>query len=200
MPHSGTPSDATAAPAPDAASVAEDPYHLAIFQAWACAFGASAVVYLSGPITTGKRLLAAIEEGRPLDTVLPENLADMRETAHRLRQQVPPIVLDPSPLTVAHWSQKHYMLLWRGLIERHAREVRFMPDWEYSRGCAEEFVFATALGIPTLDLEGSAIAPGAGNARLARAIDRLDKSIAGHERLAALASALNTLRGALAGS
>ncbi|WP_162184744.1 DUF4406 domain-containing protein [Sphingomonas hengshuiensis] len=123
----------------------------------------------------------------------------MRETAHRLRQQVPPIVLDPSPLVVAHWSQQQYMLLWRGLIERHAREVRFMPDWEYSRGCAEEFVFAAALGIPTLDLDGSAIAPVAGAARLARAIDRLNKSIAGHERLAALASALNALRNELGG-
>lgn len=149
--------------------------HEAIIQAWDCALAGTRVTYLSGPITTGRRYIDTVRnKGRSAKTknaVLHENLAALVATAKRLRSERREVVVEPASLNLPEWSQGDYHRLWEGLIERHARLLIFMPDWEYSVGCAIEFAHASKLDIPTQTLSGSPITVDDGMALLTAARD-----------------------------
>lgn len=148
--------------------------HRVILQSWLCVVGARKVVYLSGPITTGFRLLEAVRTGGAIAGAIDSNLTDLAAAAERLRSTTGSIVLDPSPLAVDDWSQADYMLLWTELIGRHASEVRFMPGWQYSLGCVGEFIHAVRIGVATKDLEGVAIPEGEGRSLVTASISDMD--------------------------
>lgn len=172
--------------------------HRAIFDGWACAMGDARILYLSGPVTTGRRLVDALRRGDAPHSVIADNLAALHAAAVALRATTHTIVIDPSPLLVDHWSQDDYMALWTGLIDRHAGEVRFMPGWEYSLGCTKEFAHATRVAVPTFQFEGAPIDLHAGR-------EHLDASIADltqidHPALAILLDGLIGVRAALTDS
>lgn len=168
-----------------------DELHETIFQAWKCVVGNGSVIYLSGPITTGRKYVEAITNGLPLDGVLTANLELLASAAAELRMTTGRLVIDPSPLVVAHWSQDQYMRLWRGLIQQHAFEVRFMPDWQYSLGCTMEFVHASHLNIPTLTLGGQPISLIEGRDRISKVLAVLDNLDERHIRLEQLRTGLS---------
>jgi hypothetical protein len=136
-------------------------YRDLILRAWLSALGDRRVIYLSGPITTGLRRIAAEENGTDsptLEGVKLANSKDIREAAERLRRENPSdIIVEPASFTAEGWSQPDYLQLWKDLIERHAGEVCFLPNWQYSVGCAEEFDHAVALGVATSNLDRSAL-------------------------------------------
>lgn len=132
---------------------------------FAACFGAAdrAAVYVSTPITTG-----------PLFAEWFPNQADRGTAAYaaRLREQIirpnleraVPLVLacrerfpgrpviDPTGLPdVPGWGQYDYHGFWTRLIERCAGVVVFAAGWEYSSGCALEFVAACNAGAELLD-------------------------------------------------
>ena len=153
----------------------DSPLHLAVIGAWECAIAGVAVTYLSGPITTGPRLLESLRAGESLDerTVIDENSRDMRVIAERLRGRGG-IVVEPGSLSVVGWSQQDYLALWEAFIGRFATEVVFMPGWEFSAGCAREFACAMECELPTRALVGSPIGLEEGWASLAAALEELE--------------------------
>jgi hypothetical protein len=135
--------------------------HSALLEAWDCAFAGSRVAYLSGPITTGRRQIERIRAG-VMDSeaklaIIRENSEGLRLTAQRLRSERAEIIVEPGSLNIKHWSQAEYLGLWEEFIERHARLIIFMPDWEYSVGCAIEYARAATHDIRAEAVSGAAI-------------------------------------------
>ena len=171
--------------------------HSAILEAWDCAFAGSPVAYLSGPITTGLRQVERIRSGD--DTregkyaLIRENSEALVETAKRLRAERNDIIVEPASLNVEEWSQADYLSLWELFIERHVRLILFMPDWEYSFGCATEFARAVEHDVRTETVSGSLITPEDGIALITSALESL-RSDDVDGRLLELATDLDSVR------
>lgn len=135
------------------------PLHRAILEAWDCAFAGTPVAYLSGPITTGLRQIERVRTGditpEGKRAVIIENSTALVETAKQLRAERSLIIVEPGSLNIADWSQADYLSLWEALIERHVRLIIFMPDWQYSIGCAIEFRRAIIHDIRTESVTGA---------------------------------------------
>ncbi len=151
--------------------------HEAIIQAWACVLTGSKVAYISGPITTGAQYIKAVRSGASdrdaRDQVRPANCRDLHATALALRAQRTEIVVEPASLLIPGWSQSEYLALWERLIEDHVDIAIFVPGWEFSVGCAIEFVHASEHGISTETLSGTSISIEDGITLLAAARDDL---------------------------
>lgn len=127
----------------------------AILQAWLCALADTRVVYLSGPITTGPRLVASLRQGTgDVSEIVRLNSDDIIRTAAYVRQARQEIVVEPASLNIKGWLQKDYLKLWGDLIERHVNLMLFMPGWEYSIGCVTEFIQAARCQIKTQTISG----------------------------------------------
>ena len=168
-------------------------YHELIFSAWRCALGDTRIVYCSGPITTGKRWIEAVEAGeyeaaRP--HVVAQNSEDLLTAARNLRLVLNRVVVEPASLEVRSWSQDDYLYLWTELIERHAGEVRFLPHWAYSNGCAHEFERALTHGVATLELDGRPIGRRSGLDELRFARDDLARRAVRFPQLGRLAASI----------
>jgi hypothetical protein len=62
--------------------------------------------------------------------------------------------VDPTSVgTLPDWIQDDYREFWARVIERYAARVVFANGWEYSHGCAYEYLTASRLSIPALDEE-----------------------------------------------
>lgn len=134
-----------------------DEQHALIFQAWRCVLGTNRhAIYLSGPITTGPRFIEGREAEGTQDGegILRANIAEIIESADRLRQETGRTVIEPGSLAVPSWSQDDYLALWTNLIERHISEVRFLNGWDASIGCALEYERAARHGIDRCQLNG----------------------------------------------
>ena len=167
-----------------------------IFGAWRCVLGNARVTYLSGPITTGLRWVAAVEAGRGesarIETIA-SNSQTLLDTASQVRAATSSIVIEPASLTVRSWSQDDYLKLWTELIERHVGEVRLMDDWAYSNGCAHEFERAVRHDVPTLNLEGKRLTRSEGIEQLDKACARLEKKCQQHPLLKPLLISIGTV-------
>ncbi|MGR9464250.1 DUF4406 domain-containing protein [Rhizobium leguminosarum] len=131
--------------------------HSAILQAWDCALGQKKVIYLSGPITTGRTFVESLRTGKSIhsETLIRKNSESLIQAANNLRTRLDEIVLEPATLHIPGWGQAEYLDLWRECIKKHARIVMFMSDWEYSVGCVTEFSFAKSLGMRTEKIDGT---------------------------------------------
>ncbi len=176
------------APSPDARK-----HHNLLFQAWQCALGDARVTYLSGPITSGKRWVEAVEAGVSGDAigqVISDNSEALLAAARTLRSTEGLSVLEPASLHVQHWSQDDYLALWTEVVEHRAGEVRFLADWPFSNGCAHEFERALQHEIPTLDVRGQRFTPDEGLRALLEACEILDVKMRSAPRLALLRNAI----------
>jgi hypothetical protein len=127
--------------------------------------GAREAVYVSAPITSGKRLSAWLarrdggakasgdggeEEFRR--EVVRENLEHAKQIVAALRRECAGVLIDPTSLEdLPGWTQDDYRDFWGRVIERMAREVVFLDGWHYSNGCSYEFFVARRAGVATLD-------------------------------------------------
>jgi hypothetical protein len=135
-----------------------DKIYDAVLQAWECAFAGMKVVYLSGPITTGRHLVELTREGRSeYMTVVNANSAALSTAAFRLRQMRAEVVVEPASLHIGGWNQSDYTRLWEFFIKRYAKLVIFMPNWEFSAGCAMEFACAAEVGVATESFDGTPV-------------------------------------------
>lgn len=163
-----------------------------VLQAWQCLLGEAQVIYISGPITTGPRWIAAVETGnRAAHLVVEENCREIRAAASALRKKTDQFVLEPASLHVESWSQEHYLALWTTFIERHASAVTFVSGWPYSIGCALEFERAISHKITTSTLDGETVTPAAGAAAIREAAHDVAMRAAGAPELRALAQRLD---------
>ncbi len=164
------------------------PVHEAVLQAWECAFSGTSITYLSGPITTGKRFVELVQGGEMTPSVrhelIKENCKKLKAKALQLRIDRGHTVLEPASLTVRDWSQKDYLALWERLIEKHVNVVLFMPGWEYSVGCATEFVKAISVGIRTETVAGVPLTLRSGLRLMSAAVERIGNTDSKQEALA----------------
>ena len=127
--------------------------------------GRAPTVYVSVPITTGPRFLdwwrsggIGLERGGPAFTegrarVVTDNVDAARTLTTRVRERFAgSVVIDPTYLgDVPGWDQDHYNAAWSEVVESFADTVVFASGWEYSVGCATEFVAAAGRGLRVLD-------------------------------------------------
>lgn len=111
-----------------------------VWSAYRSVLGRGRLAYVSSPITSGKRAL----DGAPRGEVIQQNIAAgtalARDIASRLFVPVvAPTVFDAR---TQGWTQQSYMTMWLAMIEENVGSIYMTPDWEYSNGCAEEFLRA----------------------------------------------------------
>jgi hypothetical protein len=125
-----------------------------------------AATYVSSPLTTGQRAFewhqqngsadATSEAGSEAmfrDDVIAGNRQQAARYVERLRRRRA-IVIDPTALAdLPGWTQSDYRFFWGRVIEEYAETVVFRRGWEYSSGCAYEFLVATRSGRESLDEE-----------------------------------------------
>ena len=117
-------------------------------------------VYVSVPITTGKRFLdwrrgpgarLAPSDGayrsEHLRHVVEPNREQVVPVVHLIRQRLGRIVIDPTTLgDVPGWTQADFHRFWTQVIQRYAGTVVFLDGWEFSSGCTHEFIAAVRAG------------------------------------------------------
>lgn len=143
-------------------------------------------VYVSAPITSGKRLSDWLSAGGHRDLspdqyrdehaekVVAPNRAAVRALVRSVKEQLRCAVIDPT--AVGHidgWRQGDYRSAWARIIEEYARVVVFADGWEFSSGCSYEFLVAAKAGLETLDESLQPITPTMGIALIRDAVDNL---------------------------
>ena len=130
-------------------------------------------IYLSAPITSGQRFSDwYAQRGKRLDpsqplyqdeysrTVIDPNRRQAQTLARRLRRQFPQTLIDPTAVgDMSGWTQDDYRHLWACVIERYVSTIIFIDGWQYSNGCAYEFLIACKGGIIMLTEDQSPLQP-----------------------------------------
>jgi hypothetical protein len=162
-------------------------------------------VYVSAPITTGRRfvewrrgsgatLTPADEDYRVqhrIHVVLP-NREHVRPLVRRLRQHFPGVVIDPTALEdIPSWVQDDYHSLWTEVVERYAHTVVFTDGWQYSSGCIREFLAAVRSGAALLREDLTWLNPHDGVRLIEEVVNSVDGSLL---PTAPLSDALNEIR------
>jgi len=134
-----------------------------------CVLAGEKAIYLSTPVTNGPRALewkvrnSILTEGSQeykelyKKSIIVPNCEDAKSVAIRLRKKHGCFVIDPSCFFVEGWSQRDYLELWCGVVERHASIVVLNDGWEYSNGCVTEYIAAVSRGIKTMNIHGESI-------------------------------------------
>lgn len=141
------------------------------------ATGVVDAVYLSTPITSGRAYLrlerehfSGDEYRSAVERIKSDHLARASLFAAALRN-VHRYVINPGGLRdIRGWGQSDYIALWLEVIERFVTRAFFVDEWNYSRGCSQEFLACLRKGIPALDERGEAITVGLGAALIAEAV------------------------------
>ena len=138
-------------------------------------------LYVSAPLTSGRRfaewsltadrsLGASSTEYRQAhsDQVVRPNRAAAAGIIGHLRRDLPRwlreetssvVVIDPTAVPdLDRWGQNDYRVLWKRVIELFARAIIFLDGWNYSSGCAYEFLTGVRYGIDLRRVDGTKIA------------------------------------------
>lgn len=130
-----------------------------------CAVKPHSAIYLSAPLTSGKNhwtagtdassdldLLRTPEVGQDRRSAREANRLHAGAIARRLREEAKRVVIDPTAVSdFPDWSQDDYRCLWARVIEEFVDKVVLTDNWQYSNGCAYEFLVAAQCGVPNLD-------------------------------------------------
>jgi len=151
----------------------------------------SSALYCSAPITSGRRFIRWVRERsndiRDIEhaavehadehraQVVEPNLEHASAVIRRLRQLSPIPVIDPTVVPhVPVWTQEDWLRFWERVIARFVIGVVFVNDWQFSYGCAHEFMYAHARGIAMFAEDGSAINFANGRGLVENAIAEID--------------------------
>ena len=147
--------------------------------------------YLSVPITSGKRLLdywiekkeqtkfqtGLINSDEHKNKVVLPNLIHAEEVAKKVRSSNQ-LLIDPSQFDdVDGWGQDDYRVFWARVIENFVSKVIFVDGWNYSNGCAYEFLIAQRFGIPKFSESGVSLKLEDGIELISMAITQMDESL-----------------------
>jgi hypothetical protein len=141
--------------------------------------------YVSSPLTTGQRAFEwhlggegiSKPRARLIDDsfrreVIEPNREEAAGFARDLRRRTRRVVIDPTALRdLPDWIQADYQVLWARVIERYVEAVVFRDGWQFSSGCAYEFLAAHATGARLLREDLSRLSVEEAHALLAKAID-----------------------------
>ena len=165
-----------------------------------CAVGVSGAVYVSGPITTGRRFvdwflhIGYLLEDDPdaykhalQKAVIQPNESDILTTAELLRVKFPIPVIEPASLKIISWNQTSYYQFWEAVIKRYIARLVAMDGWQFSVGCAIEFQYAIKCGIPVETVNGESLSFESGSALMLDAaleIERINTTLEKMQRIA----------------
>jgi hypothetical protein len=145
-------------------------------------------LYCSAPITSGRRYIewlrssslrvdsvehatTTFKEAHRLSVISP-NIEHAQHTIKALRSSTGLPVIDPTHIPAQNgWTQADWLTLWIAVIDRFALAVVLLDDWQFSFGCAHEFLHAHRTGIPTFDERGNAVEREHGMALISAAVD-----------------------------
>ena len=168
--------------------------------------------YCSAPVTTGLRyfewLKSIGQDYEEIDVadarhrsahqvaVVNPNSEHAQEVVARLRAQADVPVIDPTALPPQPgWTQNEWRQFWAEVIRRYVVRLILVDHWQYSNGCAFEYLTAATKGIPIVSESGKAISNQKAQALLGQAI----KDISNHGRrttwLTGILNDLQALRG-----
>lgn len=139
-----------------------------LLQAFEAAGASGRTVYVSVPITSGRREIAILRElgigsaefrsrypDRWRDEVVKPNESQALVFAEKVRAEAGGhLVVDPSRMSVVGWDQDDYNGFWVRLLENYAVRVVAATGWELSKGARGEVAAAVALGLPVVGIEG----------------------------------------------
>lgn len=152
-----------------------------------CVSAERRAIYVSTPLTTGKRRaewstelsagrdLSEAEYARVLRAEVVEPNRDIAvRFVEQLRRQTTRLVIDPSALPdIPGWTQPDYRAFWAGVIETLAETVVFLDGWQFSHGCAYEYLVAVRTGLETLTQRMTPLRLPAAMAQLREAVEDL---------------------------
>lgn len=102
--------------------------------------------YVSTPMTTGKRYLDHIRKnglGGKTTNILEANIARSKEVTESVKLLHPGCsIINPTQWTYEGYESNDYLAFWVMVISRYCSKIFFVDDWEYSSGCAYEFLVA----------------------------------------------------------
>jgi hypothetical protein len=149
-------------------------------------FSSRMAVYVSAPITSGRRFFEwySTRNKRPAlpkeyeSDHLAQVVAPNRSAAIALVKHVREIrgnsVIDPTSVHhIEGWTQGDFRTAWARVIEEFAKTVVFANGWEFSNGCSYEFLVAVKSGIETVDEELRPLSATAGLSMIRRAATEL---------------------------
>jgi hypothetical protein len=88
--------------------------------------------------------------------VIERNRREAADFVRALREKSGAVTIDPAALPdVPGWEQADYRYFWGRVIERYASRVLFRDGWQYSVGCAYEFLVAHRAGLEVRDEHGN---------------------------------------------
>lgn len=148
------------------------------------------VTYASSPLTTGKRMYNLFEkhgvttvealkqvitpEGY-VEQVLQANIREGIEFGNEIVRRGSACVIVPGVYFRNGWTQEHYMSLWNQVIVNFAKRIDFNDEYQYSTGCVTEFLIGLENGKVLAQRDGSVIDPKHEVARIALAIEDVDR-------------------------
>ena len=174
-----------------------------MLKAMACTLEREGCVYLSGPITTGKRFLDwHIQIGRGIfaypdkykatlrSDVIEKNETAIFSLAKKIRDNNKFSVIEPGSLVMKNWTQQDYITFWVRVLEEFATSVYMLDGWQFSAGCTTEFRFAISRNILTFSECGVPISPEIGEGMIGLAVEEIRKISDGDKCLESLANNL----------
>lgn len=113
------------------------------------------LIYLSTPLTTGRRFYEDwyAPQGQKPDPekfkklIFDENKRASQHLSEVLRGELRRPVLNPAELKVDGWATTEYMRLWLDFLREVKPTVVMACGWEYSNGCVLEIQLAYELGL-----------------------------------------------------
>lgn len=157
-------------------------------QVFNCIVGDLGTVYVSGPITTGRRFIDwyilkgfALENDTNIyqfvkyEDVLSKNKADIIEVANRLRKTSTAPVIEPASLHITTWDQQDYHRFWTETLRRFVSRVVIIDGWQYSIGCVIEFHYAVQCGIEMFSQNGLPLKEKEGGKLVLAAADEIER-------------------------
>jgi hypothetical protein len=148
------------------------------------------VFYASSPVTTGQRMwrvfrrngvqtlaqLKEIDSNIVRSQIVEPNVREGTAFAKRLRVIVGSTVISPADFTANGWTQGHYMAYWERMLIECVHVVCLKRGWQFSNGCAEEFVISLLNDIVLREEDGiTPLDPQVGTTLLLDAIRRIDR-------------------------
>jgi hypothetical protein len=167
--------------------------------------GEQETVYMSAPITSGKRLLEFKQNGSNSFTksnyceessiqIISHNRLHAKTVAQKIRTKLDTIIIDPTLVgDIDEWTQDDYRFLWGKVIEKYAKTVIYIDDWNYSNGCAYEFLVAKQLNVKTLDERFNLLSLDKGILLIKNAINDLKERFLPAEFLESVVNELNKI-------
>lgn len=132
--------------------------------------------YVAGPLDSGRLFYESlVRQGHPDPNIRHINQEHLSRFAQELRQRLPYPVVDPGPLRISGWAGPNYGSFFLQVVERYAKEVWFLDEWEFSTGATKEFVFCMSKRIACLTESGEELTPTAGRLLISNAISFMEK-------------------------